>query len=288
MSSHGSTSGPTATGELVLLDYELWAEGGGRTELVDTTREEVAEKAGAKPHEGATFGPHPHLIGGDFFPAGIENALTGLPVGEEVVKEFEPAEAFGERDPKLIELFGMHEIERLPEMRREDAHLDLGTVLTIKGRRGRVVSLTRARVRVDFNPAFSGQKVRGTFKVLGRISEPAEQVRALVELSYGRSKDFHIEVKGGHITLKVPDRAKFDFGWLASKPRLIERIRSQMKPEKITITEEFVTPSKKEGETEKEAAPASESAPAPVDAAEKPAKAPKAAKKAAAEPSPTE
>lgn len=271
MTSPSNTGAPTASGELVLLDYELWAEGGGRTELVDTTREEVAQKALPKIPEGQTFGPRPHLIGGDFFPAGIENGLVGLPFEEEVQKEFAPADAFGERDPKLIELFGMHEISRLPELRREDAHLDIGTVLTIKGRRGRVVSLTAARVRVDFNPAFAGQKVKGTFKVLSRIAEPAEQVRAIIELNYGRSKEFHVEVKGGHISLKVPDRAKFDFGWLASKPRLIERLRSQLSPEKITISEEFVTPAKKEKEAEP--APAAEAAPKETEA--KPAHEPK-------------
>lgn len=262
MTSRAGSTHPIASGDLVLLDYELWAEGGGRTELVDTTREEVAQKAEAKPSEGQTFGPHPHLVGGDFFPAGIENALVGLKVGEEVTKEFPPAEAFGERDPKLIELFGMHEIGRLPEMRREDAHLDIGTVLTIRGRRGRVVSLTAARVRVDFNPAFSGRKVKGTFKVIERVDDPSEQARALVELTYGRSKEFHVEVHSGHVSLRVPDRAKFDFGWLAAKPRLVERLRSHLKPEKITISEEYVTPVKKEEESKAAPPPAAEPAPA--------------------------
>lgn len=241
-----SAASATASGDLVLLDYELWAESGGRTELVDTTKEEVAQAAEVPLSEGQKFGPHPHLIGGDFFPAGIEAALVGLPIGGELTKEFAPADAFGDRDPKLIELFGMHEVSRLPEMRREDAHLDLGTVLTIKGRRGRVVSLTAARVRVDFNPTFAGRKIRATFKVLARVQEPAEQVKALVELVYGRSQEFHVEVRGGHITLKVPERAKFDAGWLISKGRIVERLRSHLKPERITLAEEYVTPTREE------------------------------------------
>ncbi len=260
MTSHSASA--TASGDLVLLDYELWAEGGGRTELVDTTREEVAQKAEVPLSEGQKFGPHPHLIGGDFFPGGIESVLVGLPIGAEVTKEFAPADAFGERDPKLIELFGMHEISRLPELRKEDAHLDLGTVLTIKGRRGRVVSLTAARVRVDFNPAFAGRKIRGSFRVESRIEEPAEQAKAIVELVYGRSQEFHVEIRSGHLTLKVPDRAKFDFAWMASKPRLVERLRTQLKPEKITISEEYVTPAKREEKPAKSAeAPADEPSP---------------------------
>src|SRR5579859_8079225 len=178
MSNHAEP-GVTKSGDLVLLDYELWAEGAGKTELVDTTREEVAQAAKITVPEGHKFAPKPHLVGGDYFPGGIENSLVGQKLGSEWEKEFAPADAFGERDPKLIELFSMHEISRLPEMRREDAELDVGTVLTINGRRGRVVTLTAARVRVDFNPAFAGRKVRGKFKLLTAVTAPVEQAQAL-------------------------------------------------------------------------------------------------------------
>jgi FKBP-type peptidyl-prolyl cis-trans isomerase 2 len=234
--------GGTQSGELVRLEYDLWAEGGGRTDLIDTTHEEVAQQANVPASEGAHWGPRPHLVGGEYFPGAIEASLTGAPVGEEFEREFAPADAFGERDPKLIELFSMHEISRLPEMRREDAHLDLGTVLTIEGRRGRVVTLTAARVRVDFNPPFAGRKIRGKFKVLERITDPAEQARGILELAYGRGAEFHIEIRDKTLTLKIPDRSKFDISWMAAKPRVVDRLRSQLHPDTIRIVEEYVTP----------------------------------------------
>jgi FKBP-type peptidyl-prolyl cis-trans isomerase 2 len=247
---HSSSSAAAAglkSGELVELDYELWSESpSGETELIDTTRETTAASAGFKAPEGFAYGARAHRIGGEFFPSGIENALAKAKVGEEFTREFPPAEAFGERDPRLIELFSMHEIQRLPEMRKDDAHLDIGTVLTINGRRGRVVSLTAARVRVDFNPPLSGRKIKGTFKILKAIEEPAEQVRGILDIEYGRGKEFHVEVKSGHITLTVPDRSKFDFTWVAAKPRVIDRLRTQLKPESIKIVEEYVTPPAKE------------------------------------------
>ncbi|MCI4328777.1 MAG: hypothetical protein L3J86_04250, partial [Thermoplasmata archaeon] len=95
MSPHAEAHASTQSGELVLLDYELWAEGAGKTDLVDTTREEVAQKVDLKPPEGHKWGPHAHLIGGDYFPGGVENALVGAKVGEEWTKEFAPADAFG-------------------------------------------------------------------------------------------------------------------------------------------------------------------------------------------------
>jgi len=247
--SHPSSSPKvTEKGDLVRMEFDLWTELGGKTELLDTTHEEVAQKENIQ-IEGKTWGPRAHEIGGDYFPPGIETALVGIPVGEEVAREFAPADAFGERDPNLIELFSMHEIERLPEMRREDAHLDLGTILTIEGRRGRVVTLTAARVRVDFNPPFAGRKVRGTFKVLERITDPAEKARSVLELQYGRAAEFGVEVHEKTLTLKVPDRSKFDIAWMAAKPRVIERLRSHLHPQVIRVVEEYATPAPEKKET---------------------------------------
>ncbi len=265
MSPEGArTPAPTEAGDLVRLDFDLWAEGGGKTELLDTTREEVAQEANVPKVEGRTWGPRPHEIGGDFFPGGIENSLVGLTVGEEVTREFAPADAFGERDPNLIELFTMHEIERLPEMRREDAHLDLGTVLTINGRRGRVVTLTAARVRVDFNPPFAGRKVKGRFLATERITDATEQIRAIVELQYGRSKEFKVETDGKTISLQVPDVSRYDLRWINAKPRVVDRLRQKLHPHAVRIVEEYVTP------VEKKEAPAAEPPTAAEPTAETP------------------
>jgi FKBP-type peptidyl-prolyl cis-trans isomerase 2 len=242
MTSHAEDKSPVKDGEIVLLDYELWSETGGRTELVDTTKSDVAREANVPVPDGTTLEPRAHLVGGDDFPSGIEKSLVGAKVGEEFERDFAPAEAFGERDPKLIELFSMHEVSRLPEMRRDDAELNIGTVLTIGGRRGRVVSLTAARVRVDFNPPFSGRKVHAKFKVLERVVAPADQAKALIELGYGRSKEFEVEHADGVVTIHVPERSKFDFGWMAAKPRVIDRIRTHLHPKSIRVVEEYVTP----------------------------------------------
>ena len=240
--SASGSSGVTQPGDHVRIEYDLWAESGGKTELLDTTHEATAQEAKIPTPEGFVFGPRAHQIGGDRFPSGIENALVGIPVGDSVEREFAPADAFGERDPKLIELYSMHEIERLPEMRREDARLDIGTVLTIEGRRGRVVSMTAARVRVDFNPPFAGRKVRGTFTVLERIDDPVARVRAILDLQYGRGAEFGVDHEDGTFTLRLPERSKFDIGWLAAKPRVVDRLRTYLHPKAIRFLEEYVTP----------------------------------------------
>lgn len=281
--------GMTQNGDLVRLEFDLWAEAGGKTELLDSTHEEVAQAAGASAPSGRSWGPRPHQIGGEFFPRGIETALVGLKFGEEIEREFAPGDAFGERDPNLIELFSMHEIERLPEMRRKDAHLDLGTVLTINGRRGRVTTLTAARVRVDFNPPFAGRKVRGKFKVVDKIADPAEQARAIVELQYGHGSDFAVDLKDGTLTLKVPDRAKFDPGWIVAKARVIDRVRAQLAPESVRFLEEYATPKaeKKPAASKEPSADAPHEHGAPAEHGAKHAPAKRAAHPAADAPHPS-
>ncbi len=255
--------GSPAPGALVEIDYELWSESAsGERELVDTTRAEVASKAGVPAPEGFAFGPRPHRCGGDTFPSGIEAAIRSAAPGTEFSREFSPAEAFGERDPKLIELFSMHEISRLPEMRRPDADLRPGTILTIGGRQGRVVTVTAARVRVDFNPPLAGRKIHGSFRILKEITDPVEKVRALLGIEYGHGPEFRIEKKGSDFSIIVPERSKFDFRWMAAKPRLIEAIRSQVAPTTLSLIEEYVSPSAKDRATGKAPAAAPPSGPA--------------------------
>ncbi|MGA7861484.1 MAG: hypothetical protein WCB19_06465 [Thermoplasmata archaeon] len=256
MAEHAAAgAGHSKSGDMVLLDYELWTEAGGKNELIDTSRADVAQKENFSLPASYEFGPRPHIVDGDDFPAALEKAIASAPVGQEVEKELAPAEAFGERDPKLIELFSMHEIERLPEMRRDDAELNIGTALTIRGRRGRVVSYTAARVRVDFNPPYAGRKIRAKFKVVEPITDPVARAQALIDLTYGRGKDFTVEMHEKVLTVTLPDRAKFDLTWhAAAKSRVIERLRSLVHPKSIRFVEEYVTPTPKETKAAEEKA----------------------------------
>ncbi len=247
-----------ASGDLIKLDYDIWAESGGKSEIVDTTSNEIAQSANWTGRKEDEFAPQPYEVGRGKFPPSIEKLLESLTVGGTIEKEFAPSEAFGERDPKLIELFSVREVARLPEMRKDDATLDVGTVLNIRGRRGRVINVTTGRVRVDFNPDLAGKKIKVKFNVKEKISKPEEIALAVIEMEYGHSKDFHVEIKGDHVTVKVPDRIKFDLAWHATKSGIIDLLRKHIKPASILLVEEYKTPAATKG---KEGEPASEAAP---------------------------
>ena len=91
MSEHAAAGAShSKSGDLVLLDYELWTEAGGKNELIDTSRAEVAEKGNFSLPAGYEFGPRPHIIGGDDLPAALETAIASASVGHEVEKSSPP------------------------------------------------------------------------------------------------------------------------------------------------------------------------------------------------------
>jgi FKBP-type peptidyl-prolyl cis-trans isomerase 2 len=256
--------GAVQKGDLVLLDYELWSEFGGKRELLDTTRESAAKEAKAETPANALFRPRPYVVGRELFPGSlgrIEAALEGVVVGSEAEKEFPPSEAFGERDPDLVESFSIQKISRLPEMRREDSHLDLGTVLTIEGRSGRVSLITAGRVKVDFNRPQAGRKVQFKFKVLEKITDPTKVVTTVLDMEYGKGEEFPVQVEGAEVTIRLPDRVLFDLNWLVAKSRVIEDLRALLKVQKITFVEEHKTPAPKAPPAE--ASPGTSAGPSP-------------------------
>ncbi|MDE1822327.1 MAG: hypothetical protein KGJ23_15580 [Euryarchaeota archaeon] len=273
------TEGGVQKGDLVRLDFELWAEGGAKKELVACTEEKVAKEAmGGESPKGMNWGPQPYIVGAELFrsvfpvaPGKVEASIEGAKIGESVEKEFPAEDSFGARDAKLIELFSMNEVLRLPEMRKDDAHLDIGTVLNIRGRQGRVSSLTAGRVRVDFNRPQAGRKALWKFRVVEKVTAPEEVARAVLEMDYGRHKDFGIEIKDQTVTIHLADRSLFDVNWLASKAAVVGHLRDRLKATKVVFIEEHKTPppaeKKKEAAAETKPAAAPPAPPAPASPA---------------------
>ncbi|MGI0053426.1 MAG: hypothetical protein ACRECR_04105, partial [Thermoplasmata archaeon] len=99
------------------------------------------------------------------------------------------------------------------------------------------------------------------------IRDPVAQVRALLEIEYGHGAEFGIEAGDSVVSLTVPERSKFDFHWMAAKPRLIERIRAQLKPATLRIVEEYLAPaSKAAGSPKNSPPPTPTSDPGPAEA----------------------
>ncbi|MDH3513911.1 MAG: peptidylprolyl isomerase [Gammaproteobacteria bacterium] len=114
-----------------------------------------------------------HGSGTDLFPK-IEQALEGHSVGDRVSVQLSPAEAFGERDPKLT---FTDDIENAPpELRR------IGAEFEAQNAKGESIMLTVTRIEgdkitVDANHPLAGQTIRFEVTVQNIRDATAEEIR---------------------------------------------------------------------------------------------------------------
>ena len=121
----------------------------------------------------STHGGHPATLqlGGGHLAAGLEARLLGLAEGEEASFELAPAEAFGERNPQLVQALSRAAFDANAEPGSDYAP---GDVVEFNGPGGgRVAGVLKEhderRVVVDFNHPLAGLAVRFTVRVIGVI-----------------------------------------------------------------------------------------------------------------------
>jgi FKBP-type peptidyl-prolyl cis-trans isomerase SlpA len=138
----------------VTLHYRLAA-------LVDGAEREVV----------STHGGHPATLqlGGGHLAANLEARLLGLAEGDEASFELAPAEAFGERNPQLVQALSRAAFDADSEPGGDYAPGDLVEFNRPDG--GRVAGVLKERgerrVVVDFNHPLAGMPVRFEVRVIG-------------------------------------------------------------------------------------------------------------------------
>nr|WP_232194563.1 peptidylprolyl isomerase [Thermococcus sp. PK] len=182
-------------------------------EIFDTTYEDVAKEAGIYNEKGI-YGPVPIAVGAGHVIKGLDEALEGLEVGKKHTIELPPEKAFGKRDPKLIKTFTIGQFRRqgiypFPGLDVE-IETDSGTKL-----KGRIISVSSGRVRVDFNHPYAGKTVIYEVEILEKIDDPIEKVKALIELRIPRIDFEKVQIEVGKNDVKI------DFGEQAIDPRTL-------------------------------------------------------------------
>ncbi|NJF24893.1 peptidylprolyl isomerase [Thermococcus sp. Bubb.Bath] len=165
-------------GDVVRLQYTGKVKETG--EIFDTTYEEVAKEAGIYSEKGI-YGPVPIAVGAGHVLQGLDEQLDGLEVGKKYKIIVPPEKGFGKRDPKLIKVFTLGQLRRagiypIPGMPIE---LETSEGKKIKGR---VMTVSGGRVRIDFNHPYAGKHLVYEVEIIEKIDDPIEKVKALIEL----------------------------------------------------------------------------------------------------------
>ena len=244
-------------GDIIQLEYEGWI--GGSDELFDTSKPELAQEEEIYDEE-RTYGPMYTVVGTGRLIKGLDEHLLEAEVDKEYEIEIEPEDAYGERDPKNVETHSMRELARLK------IEPEIGRTVTIRNKTGWISGIFAGRVRVDYNHKLAGKTLRYKYKVVGRPEEPAEVIKAIIAMNYGREEEFGIELEGEDaVAVTLPDVCKYDPNWTLAKLRLVNDMREIAGMTTVTMLEVYIKKESTEEEAVEEGA-AEEEAPAEEEA----------------------
>jgi len=194
------------SGDFVYINYVGRVKDSG--EIFDLTKEDVAKKEGIF-NPKFKYGAVPVVIDSKLILPGLNDVLKEMKVGEKKKVEIKPENAFGQRNPDLVKL--------LPEAAFKEQNMEVkaGSFVTIKGIKGRVVTVSGGRVKVDFNHPLAGKNLEYEIEIVSKIEEKEEKIKSIVYYFTGIGKEeinIGTNEKEVEITIKkkadIPSRTK--------------------------------------------------------------------------------
>ena len=166
-------------------------------EIFDLTKEDVAKKENVFNPE-VTYGSVPVIIGAEVAVKGLENELKKMKVGDKKKVIVKPEDAFGERKAEFIKLVTMS------EFKKQDIDPYPGMFITISRLKGRVLSVSGGRVRVDFNHPLAGKNLEYDVEIKEEITEQAKQIKAVLEF-FLKKKDNDVSIENETAKIKTKE-----------------------------------------------------------------------------------
>ncbi len=163
-------------GDFVEVDYVGRIKDTGK--IFDLTKEEIAKKENVY-NPKVSYNPVVLIVGADFIIKGLDETLRDAKVGEKKEVDIPPAKAFGERKDKLI--------RTIPLGKFKEQKLDPspGAVVNIGNLKGRIVSVSGGRVKVDFNHPLAGKTLEYEIEIKSLVKEVPEKVKSIVKYFTG-------------------------------------------------------------------------------------------------------
>lgn len=129
--------------ELVIKDHNT-------KEVLDTTLENIAKGSGIYDSK-TRYEPLTVVFSSGELLKGVEENIRELEEGKEKEFTLTKDKAFGDRNPKLIQLIPQIDFKKEKIDPKPGMHINLGN------KQGKVLNVSGGRVQVDFNPEFAGR-----------------------------------------------------------------------------------------------------------------------------------
>ncbi len=221
-------------GDIVQLELDAWITETGK--LFQTTSKENAQKEEIYDDK-AVYGPVFEIVGKKRFFPGLEKSVNSASVGQEIEVLIKPEDGAGSRDQNLVKLYSIREFERM------NVEPKIGADVRIGERIGRITQVTVGRVRVDFNNPLAGHVLKYKYKVLSKIEDPLEKLKAITDMYYGINVGFSMNIEGDKATIVLPDSCKLDQRWTNAKLRVVAEAYEIIGLKEVEFIEKYVRPS---------------------------------------------
>jgi len=175
----------------------------------------------------------PIVVGGGYSLKGVEEILLEMKVGEKKTVEVVPEKAFGKRNATLVKLIS------IAEFRRHGTKPVPGMTVDADNKRGRVLSVSGGRVRVDFNHPLAGKILIYEIEVKKKIETPEDKIKSLVEI-FTRKDNVNVKIIGKEAEIELPPLINSLF-----KKKIADEIIRLLELERVKFVEVFEKPKEK-------------------------------------------
>ncbi|MEM5790493.1 MAG: FKBP-type peptidyl-prolyl cis-trans isomerase [Candidatus Aenigmatarchaeota archaeon] len=188
------------TGDFVYIDYIGRIKETG--EIFDLTKEDIARENGIYDPK-FKYRPIPVIVDSDLLIKGLSKALKEMKIGEKKKVEIKASDAFGERKEELIKI--------VPESIFKEQNIEPtpGYFVSIGGVKGRIISVSGGRVKVDFNHPLAGKTLEYEIEIVKEVKDKEGKIKSIVCYFTGVDED-EINLEFKEKTVEISFKSMLD------------------------------------------------------------------------------
>ncbi|MBM3905473.1 MAG: peptidylprolyl isomerase [Thaumarchaeota archaeon] len=242
-------------GSLILIDYTAKVK--DSNEVVETTIADEAKKHNLF-QENIKYQPKLVSVGESWVLKGLDDALAGAKMGDNLTVDVTPDKGFGERDTGKVRMIPLRKLG-------EDADkVGVGDTIEVDQKTGVVRFVGSGRVQVDFNHRLAGKTVVYDVNILKSLEIPEDKINGILKrhLPVEDSK-ISSKLNGNTLDVTIPEEI-FGAESLRIIKHFIQMDAFKFVPtlEKINFVETYVNKKAEKKEEKAEEAKPAEAAPA--------------------------